>query len=95
MMEGSTVRVSGLYPLHALRERLALGELTSNGVDTIGGFITQELGRLPRPGDTITIGDYTARVVSVQQKRAKQVLLTPIEKTPESTGEQPNQEPHG
>lgn len=87
MMEGSTIRVSGLYPLHALRERLEVGELLSNGVDTIGGYITQELGRLPRPGDTVTIGNYTARVVSVQQKRAKQVLLTPVEKSPQPAPE--------
>jgi magnesium and cobalt transporter len=81
--EGTTIRVSGQFPLHALRERIDIGEVTSNGVDTVGGFITQELGRLPRPGDTVTIGNYTARVVSVQQKRAKQVLLTPTEKPPE------------
>jgi len=81
--EGTTIRVSGQFPLHALRERIDIGEVTSNGVDTVGGFITQELGRLPRPGDTVTIGNYTARVVSVQQKRAKQVLLTPTEKPTE------------
>jgi CBS domain containing-hemolysin-like protein len=75
-IEGDIIRVSGLYPLHALRERLDVGELKQNGVDTVGGWITQELGRLPRPGDTVGLGKYTARVVSVQQKRAKQVELT-------------------
>jgi magnesium and cobalt transporter len=79
--EGDTVRVSGLFPLHALRERLDIGELEQNGVDTIGGYITQELGRLPRPGDTVPIGNYLARVLSVQQKRAKQVVLTPVPKS--------------
>jgi CBS domain containing-hemolysin-like protein len=79
VMEGSTIRVSGLYPLHALRERIPIGALESNSVDTVGGYITQELGRLPQPGDTVKIGNYTARVISVQQKRAKQVVLMPIE----------------
>jgi CBS domain containing-hemolysin-like protein len=81
VVEGDEIRVSGVYPLHALREKLDIGDVTQNGVDTIGGWITQELGRLPRPGDTVELGKYRARVVSVQQKRAKQVVLTPAEKT--------------
>jgi CBS domain containing-hemolysin-like protein len=78
--DGDTIRVSGLYQLHALRDRLEIGDLQSNGVDTIGGYITQELGRIPRPGDSVPLGNYLARVVSVQQKRAKQIVLTPVEK---------------
>jgi CBS domain containing-hemolysin-like protein len=87
VIEGNAIRVSGLYPLHALRERVSdLGELEMNGVDTVGGYVTQQLGRLPRPGDTVPIGNYTARVASVQQKRAKQLVLTPAEK-PKEIGE--------
>lgn len=79
VQEGETIRVSGLFGLHALRERIDLGEIEANGVDTVSGYVTQELGRLPKPGDTVRIGKYTARVVSVQQKRAKQLVLTPVE----------------
>jgi len=71
-------KVSGLYPLHDLRDRLNLPELESNGVDTVGGYIVQKLGRWPRAGDSIPIGSYSARVLSVQQKRVGQLLLTPI-----------------
>jgi CBS domain containing-hemolysin-like protein len=76
--EGENIRVSGTYPLHALRTRLDLQEKTfdAEGVDTVTGYITQELGRWPRPGDAVAIGPYVARVLSVQQKRAKQVLLS-------------------
>jgi magnesium and cobalt transporter len=81
-MDGESIRVSGLYPLHALRERVDIGELEVNGVDTVGGYITQELGRLPKPGDVVQIGKYVARVISVQQKRAKQLVLTPVPPTP-------------
>lgn len=77
MQEGDMIRVSGLYPLHALKERVSLGEFEVDGVDTIGGFITQQLGRLPRPGDTVPLGNFVAKVLSVQQKRAKLVMLTP------------------
>jgi len=76
--EGDTIRVSGRYPLHALRAGLDLdaSQLQAEGVDTLTGYLTQQLGRWPRPGDEVQIGPYHARVMTVQQKRAKQVLLT-------------------
>jgi CBS domain containing-hemolysin-like protein len=75
--EGNGYRVSGLYPLHELRERLKLPDMDVGDVDTIGGYIVQKLGRWPRPGDTLAFGTYTARVLSIQQRRVGQVLLTP------------------
>src|SRR5205823_5463069 len=76
--EGENFRVAGSYPLHELREQLPLAQIEqTDGVDTLGGYITQQLGRFPRPGDTIDLGHYTARVVTVQQRRANQVLITP------------------
>lgn len=74
--DGNEVRVSGSYPLHALRDQLQTGPIDAEGVDTVGGYITRALGRWPRVGDTVRFGTYTARVLSVTQKRAKQVLLT-------------------
>jgi CBS domain containing-hemolysin-like protein len=77
--DGENFRVSGTFPLHELRERLKLDEAISpNGdVDTIGGYITQELGRWPRPGDTIDLGRYKAKVMTVIQRRVGQVLIIP------------------
>ena len=79
--EGNNFRISGLFPLHNLRERLNLAETIDGGdVDTIGGYIVQKLGRWPRPGDVVPIGHFQARVLSVQQRRVGQVLLTPRER---------------
>lgn len=75
--EGNGFKVSGIYPLHDLRDRLNLPELESEDIDTVGGYVVQKLNRWPRAGDTIPIGHYTARVLSVQQKRVGQLLLTP------------------
>lgn len=77
--EGESFRVSGLFPLHELRDKLSLDaeELESSDVDTIGGYIVQKLGRWPRTGDSLTLGDYQLRVLSVQQKRVGLVLITP------------------
>ena len=63
--------------MHELRQRLGLKTITSGDVDTIGGLITQELGRFPRPGDEISVDTFQARVLSVQKNRVTQVLLWP------------------
>ena len=74
--EGESFRVSGLYPMHELRDKLGLHDLETE-VDTVNGYVVQQLGRWPRIGDTVPIGPYIARVVSVSQKRDRQVLITP------------------
>jgi CBS domain containing-hemolysin-like protein len=75
--EGENYRVSGLFPIHALRERLNLTHLDAADVDTVNGYVVQQLGRWPRAGDSVPLGPYIARVVSVSQKRVAQVLITP------------------
>lgn len=78
--DGDAARVSGLYPLHDLHERLPIGPLEANGVDTVGGYIVQQLNRWPRVGDEVLLGDYRAKVLTLQQRRVGQVLLTPSKK---------------
>ena len=81
--EGGGYRVSGLFPLHELRDRLKLPDLEAQDVDTIGGYVVQHLGRWPRTGDVLPLGDgYSARVLSVMQRRVGQVLITPASKAP-------------
>ncbi len=75
--EGENFRVSGLYALHGLRERLALADLEPTEVDTIGGYVIQQLNRWPRVGDTVPLGGYTVRVLAVQHRRVSQVLISP------------------
>ncbi len=75
--EGESYRVAGHYPLHSLRERLSLPDVNGAEVDTIGGYVIQQLGRWPRQGDSVELGGYTVRVTSVQQKRISQVMITP------------------
>jgi CBS domain containing-hemolysin-like protein len=75
--DGENFRVAGDFPLHTLRERLELPDLNGADVDTVSGYVIQRLGRWPRPGDTVPLGNYSARVLAVQQKRVAQVLITP------------------
>ena len=75
--EGQNVRVSGLYPLHELADRLPLTELPDGEVDTVGGYIVQQLDRWPGVGDVVELGNFTLKVLSTQQNRVGQVLITP------------------
>jgi CBS domain containing-hemolysin-like protein len=42
---------------------------------TIGGYIFGQLGRLPRPGDRVTVGPLTLEVVEMEGRRVKTVRL--------------------
>jgi len=78
VQEGQTIRVSGLFPLHNLQDRLPIGELDAGDVDTVGGYIVQKLDRWPRVGDAVPLGDaYVAKVLSVAQRRVGLVQITP------------------
>ncbi|MGC4033990.1 MAG: hemolysin family protein [Tepidisphaeraceae bacterium] len=78
VVEGETIRVSGQFPMHELRLKLNLHEdVEAEGVDTVGGYMTQSLGRLPQVGDTVSIGTYDARVLTVPRRRVGAVMLTP------------------
>ncbi|MGA2583815.1 MAG: hemolysin family protein [Tepidisphaeraceae bacterium] len=86
--DGDSVRVSGLFQLHELSDRLPIGPIEADGVDTVGGYIVRQLKRWPRPGDTVRLGLYEAKVLTVQQKRVGQVLLkpAPAEQNPGKAG---------
>jgi CBS domain containing-hemolysin-like protein len=81
--DGNNVRVSGLFPLHELAERLPMESLEIGDVDTVGGYIVQQLDRWPRVGDVVRLAEYQIKVLSVQQNRVGQVLITPAPKAAE------------
>jgi CBS domain containing-hemolysin-like protein len=43
--------------------------------DTLGGWVTARLGRLPRVGDTVRTGNLTLTVESVQRRRVDRLIL--------------------
>ena len=42
---------------------------------TIGGYIFGQLGRLPRPGDRVSVGSFTFEVVEMEGRRVKTIRL--------------------
>ena len=54
-------------------------ELESGEVTTVGGYITQQLGNLPKAGDTVEIEGFEAKVTSTDGRRVGQVHFRKVE----------------
>jgi CBS domain containing-hemolysin-like protein len=71
-MGRGAVEISGSLALPEAAEVLDLPQLAEErDADTIGGHVVAQLGRLPRPGDSLEIGPYRAVVVDVARRRIK------------------------
>lgn len=64
--------VDGMLNLYELKDLAGL-EIESDEVTTIGGYVTHMLGHLPKPGESLDIGDYLVLVSKVDQRRILQL----------------------
>ena len=67
-------------PFEEVREAFALDLPSSENYDTLGGFIVAQLGRFPRPGETVEAGGARFAVESVEGRRIRRVRV--VKKTP-------------
>lgn len=61
-------QVDGLAPIHDVAEALGV-EINNEEVSTFGGFITAELGRMPKENSTVTFGRLQIRITAANEKR--------------------------
>ena len=78
--DDGVVEMAGSVDLPEAAEMLALDY--DDSVDTIGGLITAELGRMPRQGDELVLGGYTVKVMAIHRRRIQSLRFVPID-TPE------------
>ncbi|MEO8285132.1 MAG: hemolysin family protein [Chloroflexota bacterium] len=76
--------VDARVPLDDVNELLGT-DWEAEDSDTIGGLVYEELGRIPVPGDTITLGNYTITVLSTEGARLKQLSI--VRQRPPEEGE--------
>ena len=74
--DGSVVAAGSVPPdrLIPLGVTLPPGEY-----ETLGGFVMDRLGRIPRPGDAVEEGGYRIRVLRMERRRVREVEITRIE----------------
>jgi CBS domain containing-hemolysin-like protein len=75
--------LDGLLHVAEVNAKLGLG-LEESDARTVGGYITEELGRIARVGDRVTVNGREIRVVEMKGRRVAKVLVAP---GPIETGE--------
>ncbi|CAN5209905.1 hemolysin family protein [soil metagenome] len=75
-----TVRVLARLPVPDLGEHFGL-ELADEEVETVGGLLARELGRVPIPGAQVTVGglQLTAESAGGRRNRIDSVLVVPVD----------------
>ena len=74
---------SGSLTLFDLEEELPnVGEVDSESVSTLGGYITDRLGHLPRCEEQVRLKDYLITVTGTDGRRVTQarIVYDPVEK---------------
>ncbi len=77
--------VDGRVSIDDLAEMFDI-EVQKIDFDSIGGFIVNELGRMPNVGDHVRVDGLSLRVLSVTGRRIKKVRITRVEAHPEEGG---------
>jgi CBS domain containing-hemolysin-like protein len=67
----------GLTLIDDVADRLGIKLPETSDVSTIGGFVTAHIGRIPRPGDKISVEGYDFTVVAIEGRRVTKVLAAP------------------
>lgn len=71
--------IEGSLTLNDLSDVEEALELDSGEVTTIGGYITQQLGRFPEVGETMDINGWEAKVTSTDGRRVGQIHFRKLE----------------
>jgi putative hemolysin len=70
-------------PFEDVRDTFGLDIEPSEGYDTLGGFITNQLGRFPRAGESVEASGMRFTVETVEGKRIRRVRITRLVRTEE------------
>jgi putative hemolysin len=72
--EGRRFWVAGRLTLDELSELLGQ-DFSQHGVSTVGGLVYEAFGRVPRPGEAVSIGAYKLVVERVRRRRIERVYF--------------------
>jgi CBS domain containing-hemolysin-like protein len=70
--DGSVV-VAGQVAVDRLEEALQADLIQAEGVETVGGFVTNLFGRIPRAGETTEHAGFVIEVIGAERKRVNRV----------------------
>lgn len=79
IVDEQTTDVAARVHIDELNERLGLNLPDDRDFDTIGGLVFAELGRLPRVGETLILGNVRITVTEASRRRVERVRLEIVE----------------
>jgi CBS domain containing-hemolysin-like protein len=77
----AAARLDGAMPITEFNSKFG-ASLDDADYTTLGGYVFGQLGRLPRPGDRVTVGPHTFEVIEMDGRRVKSLRLhtaSPVE----------------
>jgi CBS domain containing-hemolysin-like protein len=80
-IDDRTCEVSARTHLEEINEQLGIA-LEENGVDTVGGFVFSELGRVPRPGEQVVYKNVRLTVLEVKHRRVERIRIEVLDEAP-------------
>ncbi|MDQ8186146.1 hemolysin family protein [Pelagicoccus sp. SDUM812002] len=84
--ENGVYEVDGLTALHDLADEIGI-ELSADEVSTFGGYITYELGRMPKQDEEFRIKDLEIKIVAVDERRILKAEVKVVTDAPETPAE--------
>lgn len=76
-LEGGRLKIHGRFPLEELEERFGIA-LDSDKVETLGGYLSEMAGRVPRQGDSFEAAGYRFTVSEADRRQVRWVLAEPL-----------------
>jgi putative hemolysin len=77
-LDDGSLRMQGSLALADALSHLAI-DVSEPYDGTLGGYVIDKLGRIPRPGDRVGLGSMIVEVLSVRRRRIAQLLVRPRE----------------
>jgi len=87
-LDGGKLKLHGRFPLEELAERFSI-ELNSEQMETLGGYLSELAGRIPRQGDIFEAAGYRFTIIEANKRLVRWVLAEPLPQSA-STPEQEN-----
>jgi putative hemolysin len=75
--------VDGILSIDEFRDYFKISKLpgeSSGSFHTVGGFVTDQLERIPFVDDSFDFGGYLFKIVEMDGNRVDKILMTPLEK---------------
>ena len=88
---GSGWRASGKLSLATLEETVDIAIESNPDITTLGGFVMQQLERLPEEGDTFELSGLKFSVARMSGRQVQSVSITPVRKAEASAGKAGNE----